>query len=42
MPVDDRAADTWEPLVTVADLAGQQWPARARVAVTVLTAEAEW
>jgi hypothetical protein len=41
MPVDDRAADTWEPLVAVADLAGRDWSARARTAVTVLTAEAE-
>ncbi|MEV4772133.1 DUF3631 domain-containing protein [Micromonospora humida] len=41
MPVEDRAADTWEPLVAVADLAGGTWPARARHAVTVLTAEAD-
>jgi hypothetical protein len=41
MPVDDRAADTWEPLVAVADLAGRDWPNRARKAVTALTAEAE-
>ena len=26
MPVEDRAADTWEPLVAVADLAGEEWP----------------
>lgn len=32
MPVEDRAADTWEPLVAVADLAGGQWPKRAREA----------
>jgi hypothetical protein len=30
--VEDRAADTWEPLLAVADLIGGQWPARARVA----------
>lgn len=41
MPVEDRAADTWEPLVAVADLAGGTWPARARKAVTTLTAEAD-
>ncbi|WP_431973979.1 DUF3631 domain-containing protein [Micromonospora haikouensis] len=41
MPVEDRAADTWEPLVAVADLAGGTWPGRARQAVTVLTAEAD-
>ncbi|HEX5742010.1 MAG TPA: DUF3631 domain-containing protein [Pilimelia sp.] len=40
MPVDDRAADTWEPLVAVADLAGGDWPTRARSAVITLTAEA--
>ena len=26
MPLEDRAADTWEPLVAVADLAGGTWP----------------
>ncbi|GGM43921.1 DUF3631 domain-containing protein [Dactylosporangium sucinum] len=41
MPLEDRAADTWEPLIAVADLAGDAWPARARTAATVLTAEAE-
>lgn len=41
MPVEDRAADTWEPLVAVADLAAGTWPARARHAVTTLTAEAD-
>ncbi|WP_369799357.1 MULTISPECIES: DUF3631 domain-containing protein [unclassified Micromonospora] len=41
MPVEDRAADTWEPLVAVADLAGSTWPQRARQAVTVLTTEAD-
>ncbi|MGP5050715.1 DUF3631 domain-containing protein [Brachybacterium alimentarium] len=30
MPVDDRAADLWEPLVAVADVAGGSWPDRAR------------
>ena len=39
MPVEDRAADTWEPLIAVADLAGGDWPARARKAAIVLTAE---
>jgi hypothetical protein len=41
MPVEDRAADTWEPLVAVADLAGQAWPERARAAVVKLTGEAD-
>ncbi|WP_182883273.1 DUF3631 domain-containing protein [Microbispora sp. H10949] len=41
MPVEDRAADTWEPLVVVADHAGTHWPERARAAVLALTAEAD-
>lgn len=41
MPVEDRAADTWEPLVAVADHAGGHWPERARAAVLALTAEAD-
>jgi hypothetical protein len=38
IPVEDRA-DTWEPLCAVADLAGGDWPARARTAALVLTAD---
>ncbi|WP_283139738.1 DUF3631 domain-containing protein [Rhizohabitans arisaemae] len=41
MPVEDRAADTWEPLVAVADLAGGHWPDRARAAVVALTEAAQ-
>ncbi|MFG1753371.1 DUF3631 domain-containing protein [Streptosporangium sandarakinum] len=41
MPVEDRAADTWEPLVAVADHASGHWPERARAAVLALTAEAD-
>ncbi|WP_050589821.1 DUF3631 domain-containing protein [Salinispora arenicola] len=37
MPVDDRAADTWESLIAVADLAGADWPERARLACKTLT-----
>jgi hypothetical protein len=37
LPVEDRAADVWEPLVAVADLAGGAWPDRARTACTTLT-----
>ncbi|MER5368517.1 DUF3631 domain-containing protein [Streptomyces sp. NPDC002722] len=37
MPVEDRAADTWEPLVIAADLAGGHWPARARAACLAMT-----
>jgi hypothetical protein len=38
MPLEDRAADTWEPLVAVADLAAGDWPERARTAASVMTA----
>jgi hypothetical protein len=38
MPVGitDRPADTWEPLLVVADAAGGDWPARARAACVKL------
>jgi Protein of unknown function (DUF3631) len=37
--IQDRQADIWEALLTVADLAGQRWANQARVtAVTVVTA----
>ncbi|GIE79065.1 hypothetical protein Aph02nite_50150 [Actinoplanes philippinensis] len=39
MPLEDRAADTWEPLIAVADLAGGDWPDRGREAALTLTAE---
>jgi hypothetical protein len=36
--IADRDADIWEPLLTIADLAGGEWPKRARVtAVTLVT-----
>jgi Protein of unknown function (DUF3631) len=38
MPLEDRAADTWEPLVAIADLAEGDWPARARDAAATMTA----
>ncbi|MEV4418228.1 DUF3631 domain-containing protein, partial [Catellatospora sp. NPDC049609] len=41
MPLEDRAADTWEPLIVIADSARGDWPARARAAALVLTGEAE-
>lgn len=40
MPVEDRAADTWEPLIAIADHAGGHWPDRARTALTALQTEA--
>ncbi|WP_300611048.1 DUF3631 domain-containing protein [Trebonia sp.] len=36
----DRAEDVWEALIAIADLAGGDWPARARKAAQVLTAAA--
>jgi hypothetical protein len=39
MPLEDRAADTWEPLIAVADLAGGPWPSRARAAAVALAAD---
>lgn len=32
----DRAADIWEPLLAVADLAGEDWPERARHAAELI------
>jgi hypothetical protein len=38
--VEDRAADIWEPLLAVADLAGGKWPDLARKAAVALVASA--
>src|SRR6266545_4561506 len=40
LPVEDRAADCWEPLAAVADAAGGRWPGLARDACRALTAAA--
>ncbi len=37
--LNDRAADTWEPLIAIADIAGGDWPARARAAALALSGE---
>ena len=37
----DRAEDVWEALLAIADLAGGDWPARARRAAQVLTEAAD-
>jgi putative DNA primase/helicase len=37
--LDDRAADAWEPLSAIADLAGGDWPARARAAALALSGD---
>lgn len=34
--VQDRDADVWEPLLAVADAAGDAWPTRARIAAVTL------
>jgi hypothetical protein len=39
MPLEDRAADTWEPLIAVADLAGGRWPELGRHAAVALTSD---
>jgi hypothetical protein len=41
MPVEDRAADTWEPLIAVADAAGGHWPESARAACKALVDAAD-
>jgi len=35
--LDDRAADVWEPLFAIADVAGGEWPQRARTAALALS-----
>jgi len=39
--LDDRAADKWEPLFAIADLAGGAWPLLARAAAVALSAAIE-
>jgi hypothetical protein len=39
--IDDRAQDSWEPLLAIADTAGGDWPGRARRAALVLSGGAE-
>ena len=35
--LNDRAADNWRPLLAIADLAGGEWPERARAAAKALS-----
>ena len=37
--LDDRAAEAWEPLLAIADLAAGEWPSRARAAAIALSGE---
>jgi hypothetical protein len=39
--LSDRAADVWEPLLAIADLAGDGWPERARSAAVALMGTSE-
>ena len=39
--LNDRAADNWEPLLAIADLAGNEWPRLARAAAVKLSADSE-
>jgi hypothetical protein len=39
--VEDRAADVWEPLLAIAELAGGAWPQRARGAAVALVARSQ-
>lgn len=39
--ITDRDADVWEPLIAVADLAGGDWPKRARVAAVALVSQSQ-
>jgi hypothetical protein len=41
LPVEDRAADTWESLVAIADAAGGAWPDRARSACRAIVGDAD-
>jgi putative DNA primase/helicase len=37
--LNDRAADNWRPLLAIADLAGGDWPRKAREAALILSGE---
>lgn len=37
--LNDRAADIWEPLIAIADVAGGDWPERARQAAIALSGD---
>ena len=39
--LDDRAAEAWEPLFAIADLAGGDWPQRARSAAIALSGDGD-
>jgi Protein of unknown function (DUF3631) len=37
--LNDRAADSWEPMVAIADLIGGGWPIRARAVAVALSGD---
>jgi hypothetical protein len=39
--LNDRAAEAWEPLLAIADMAGGDWPRRARAAAVALVCDDE-
>lgn len=39
-PLEDRAADTWEPLLAVCEVVGGRWPERAHIAALAFSQEA--
>ena len=39
--IQDRDADVWEPLITIADAIGGDWPDRARAAAVALVADSK-
>jgi len=41
LPVEDRDADKWEPLIAIADAAGGHWPQTARRACVALCGDVE-
>lgn len=40
-PLNDRAQESWEPLLAIADAAGGNWPSRARAAALELSGETD-
>jgi hypothetical protein len=41
LELDDRAAEAWEPLLAIANMAGGEWPERARAAALALSGDGD-
>jgi hypothetical protein len=39
--LNDRAEDCWEPLIAIADIAGGEWPQRARAAAKAVSSDSD-